>query len=143
MSPALCPSNASHTSLTLPVALLSMSEQNSAAKNLPNLGKKCKNVGCLFCPDVPGDVLPRWLSGKDLTCNAGNTGNEGSIPESGRSPGVRNGNPLQYSCLGNPRDRGAWWATVMGSQNQARLSTHTPSEDTQPALSSFGDAQLL
>ena len=37
------------------------------------------------------------------------------IPGSGRSPGEGNGNPLQYSCLGNPMDRGAWRATVMGS----------------------------
>ena len=36
----------------------------------------------------------------------------GLIPKSGRSPGEGNGNPLQYSCLGNPLDRGAWWATV-------------------------------
>ena len=41
-------------------------------------------------------------------------GNAGSIPESGRSPGEGNGNPLQYSCLGNPTDREAWWATVHG-----------------------------
>ena len=38
----------------------------------------------------------------------------GSIPGSGRSLGGENGNPLQYSCLGNPKDRGAWWATVHG-----------------------------
>ena len=38
----------------------------------------------------------------------------GSIPELGRSPGVRNGNPLQNSYLENPTDRGAWWATVHG-----------------------------
>ena len=38
----------------------------------------------------------------------------GSIPGWGRSPGVGNGNPLQYSCLENPMDRGAWWATVHG-----------------------------
>ena len=38
----------------------------------------------------------------------------GSIPESGGSPGEENGNPLQYSCLGNLTDRGAWWATVYG-----------------------------
>ena len=43
-----------------------------------------------------------------------NTGDAGSIPESGRSPGEGNGNPLQYSSLGNPMDRGAWWATVHG-----------------------------
>ena len=41
-----------------------------------------------------------------------NTGAMGSIPGSGRSPGEGNGNPLQYSCLENPMDRGDWWATV-------------------------------
>ena len=39
---------------------------------------------------------------------------EGLIPGSGRSPGEGKGNPLQYSCLGNPMDRGAWWTTVQG-----------------------------
>ena len=39
-------------------------------------------------------------------------GDAGSIPRSGMSPGEGNGNPLQYSCLGNPMDKGAWWATV-------------------------------
>ena len=46
---------------------------------------------------------------KRLACNAGDLG---SIPRSGRSSGEGNGNPLQYSCLENPKDRGAWWATV-------------------------------
>ena len=55
--------------------------------------------------------LPRWLSGKESTCNSADMG---SIPGSGRYPGVRNGNPLQYSCLENPMDREAWWATVYG-----------------------------
>ena len=41
-------------------------------------------------------------------------GEAGLIPRSGRSPGARNGNPFQYSCLGNPIDRGAWWSTVHG-----------------------------
>ena len=48
---------------------------------------------------------------KNLPADAGNVG---LIPGSGRSPGEGNGNPLQYSCLGNPMDRGAWWATVHG-----------------------------
>ena len=39
-------------------------------------------------------------------------GDEGSIPGSGKSPGEGNGNPLRYSCLGNPMDRGTWWTTV-------------------------------
>ena len=43
-----------------------------------------------------------------------NAGDVGSVPGSGRSPGARNGNPLQYSCLANPMYRGAWWTTVHG-----------------------------
>ena len=43
-----------------------------------------------------------------------NTGDSGLIPELGRSPGKGNGNPLQYSCLRNPMDRGAWWAIAHG-----------------------------
>ena len=53
---------------------------------------------------------------KSPPANTGATGDAGSIPVSGRSPGGGNGNPLQYSCLENPMDRGAWWATVHGSQ---------------------------
>ena len=49
--------------------------------------------------------------GKESVCN---TGDLGSIPESGRSPGEGNGNLFQYSCLENPMDGGAWWATVHG-----------------------------
>ena len=48
---------------------------------------------------------------KNLPANAGDVG---LIPGSGRSPGEGNGIPLQYSCLGNPMDRGAWWAVVHG-----------------------------
>ena len=58
--------------------------------------------------------LPWWLSGKKFTSNAGATGDLGSIPGPGRSPGGGNGNPLQYFCLENSVDRGAWWATVHG-----------------------------
>ena len=52
--------------------------------------------------------------GSDGKASAYNVGNLGSIPGSGRSPGEGNGNPLQYSCLENPMDRGTWWATVHG-----------------------------
>ena len=63
---------------------------------------------------------PWWLSGKESTCQAGD---KGSIPGSGRCPGEGNGNPLQYLCLGNPMDRGAWQATVHGvTKSQTRLS---------------------
>ena len=59
-----------------------------------------------------GYGLPRWLSCKESACNLGDTGVAGSVPEWGRSPRGGNGNPLQYSCLKNPMDREAWWATV-------------------------------
>ena len=56
-------------------------------------------------------------------CNAGDLG---SIPGSGTFPGEGNGNPLQYSCLENPMDRGAWWATVHGvAKRRTRLSDFT------------------
>ena len=51
---------------------------------------------------------------KKLPANAGDIRDTGSIPGFGRSPGEGHGNPLQYSCLENPQDRGAWWATVHG-----------------------------
>ena len=51
---------------------------------------------------------------KNLPANAGDTRDSGLISGLGRSPGVGNGNPLQYSCLENSMDSGAWWATVYG-----------------------------
>ena len=51
---------------------------------------------------------------KNSPVNTGDIGDMGSIPGSGRSPGDGNGNPLQYSCLGNAMDRGAWWARFCG-----------------------------
>ena len=69
-------------------------------------------------------MLPRGFpggsDGKESICNAEGLG---SIPELGRSPGEGNGYPLQYSCLENPLDRGAWWATVHGvTKSQTQLS---------------------
>ena len=52
--------------------------------------------------------------GSEVKASARNAGDLGLIPGSGRSPGEDNGNPLQYSCLGNPMDRGAWWVVVRG-----------------------------
>ena len=54
---------------------------------------------------------------KESACNAGDTGDAISLPGSGRLPTEGNGNALQYSCLGNPMDRGAWQATVYGVVN--------------------------
>ena len=57
------------------------------------------------------DWFPDTSAIKNPPCNAGDTR---LIPVSGRFPAGGNGNPFQYSCLGNPMDRGAWWATVHG-----------------------------
>ena len=76
------------------------------------------------------------LGVKNLPVNAGDTGDAGSIPGSGRSPGGGHDNPLQYFCLENPMDRGAWKAIVIRvtkSQTLKQLSTHTtciPSDGT-------------
>ena len=63
--------------------------------------------------------------GKNLPSNARDAREAGSIPVSGGSPGGGHGNPLHYSCLENPMDRGAWWATVHGvAKSWTRLSIH-------------------
>ena len=67
--------------------------------------------------------FPGVSDGKAPVYNAGDLG---LIPGSGRSPGEGNGNPLQYYCLENPMDRGAWWATVHGvAKSWTRLSGFT------------------
>ena len=66
-------------------------------------------------------VFTGGSDGKESVCNARDPG---SIPGARRSPGEGNGNPIQYSCLGNPMDRGAWWATVHGvAMSRTQLST--------------------
>ena len=56
--------------------------------------------------------FPDVSVGKESACNAGDTGDVHSIPGLGRSPGGGNDNPFQHSWLGNPMDKGFWWATV-------------------------------
>ena len=72
-----------------------------------------------------------WLSGKESACSAADVC---SIPGLERSPGEWNGNPLQYSCLGNPMDREAWQATVQGilkeSDTIEQLNNKTTKEHT-------------
>ena len=64
-----------------------------------------------------------FSGGSVVKSSPADAGGAGSIPGSGRSPGERKGNPLQYCCLGNPMDRGAWQATVYGvAKSQTRLS---------------------
>ena len=66
---------------------------------------------------------PWWLNGNEFACNEGPAGDAGWIRELGGSPGGGNGYLLQYSCLGNLMDRGAWQATVQGvAKSWTRLS---------------------
>ena len=68
----------------------------------------------------------KLIGGSEVKAPACNAGDLGSIPGLGRSPGEGNGNPLQYSCLENPMDGGAWWATVHGvTKSWTRLSDFT------------------
>ena len=59
-------------------------------------------------------AFPGGAAVKNALANAGNARDVGSVPGLERFPGRQNGNPLQCACLGNPMDRGAWWATVHG-----------------------------
>ena len=69
--------------------------------------------------------LPRLLSGKESACQCRSQRRFRFNPGLGRSPGGGNGNPLQYSCLENPMDRGAWWTVVHGvAKSQKQLTTH-------------------
>ena len=68
----------------------------------------------------------KYSCGSEVKASACNAGDLGSIPGSGRSPGEENGNPLQYPCLENPTDGGAWWVTVHGvAKSWTRLSDFT------------------
>ena len=70
--------------------------------------------------DLTGKIMLSPKVVKESACNAGDPGSTSGL---GRSPGEGNGNPLQYSCLENPMDKGIWWATVHGvTKSQTRLS---------------------
>ena len=89
----------------------------------------------------PRTGLPRRLSGKESACNAGDMG---LILGSGRSSGEGNDNPLQYSSLRNPMDRGAWWATVHGATgSQTRLSNRAHMHAASDTLPSSSPSWLL
>ena len=74
--------------------------------------------------------LSRWLSNKESACNAGDAGGSGSTLGSGRSPGGGHGNPPQYSCLGNPMDRGTWQATVHGVTEELDMTSTKQQQQT-------------
>ena len=71
-----------------------------------------EEVGRLLQIIIPFLGFPDGSTGEESTCNAGDIGDARLVPGLGRPPGGGNGNPLQYSCLESPMDRGAWQATV-------------------------------
>ena len=77
--------------------------------------------------------LSQCLSGKEPTCSPGAIGDRGSVSWSGRSAGEGNGNPCQYSCLGNAMDRGAWQATVHGV-TESDMTEHTIQKLRDPKI---------
>ena len=82
------------------------------------------DVNFLWWPSSYPRASPMTQQVKEYTCSAGDTGDACSIPGLGTSPGGENGNPLQYSCLENPMDRGAWWARVQRvAKSRTWLST--------------------
>ena len=90
------------------------STSDHPALDPPEVGDPCSSG--LFAHFFRQDLLSTWASQmvlvvRDLPANAGDVD---SILGSGRSPGGGHGNPLQYSCLENPMDRGVWWAAVLG-----------------------------
>ena len=110
--------------------MLARPGERSAVRAMPILlcldGSPLLGVESLACLEAWASQLA--LVVKNPPATAGNVRDVGSIPELGRSPGERHGNPLWYSCLENPMDRGAWWAMVYRvtkSQTQLkRLSMH-------------------
>ena len=81
--------------------------------------------------------------GSDSKASAYNAGDPGSIPGSGTSPGEGNGNPLQCSCLENPRDGGAWWAAIYGvAQSRTRLKWLSSSSKKPGGLQAIGSQRV-
>ena len=84
----------------------------------------CTHILYIYIIYINTRGFPHSSVGKESECNAGDPG---LIPGSARYPGERNGKPLQYSCLENPMDRGAWWATVHGvARVKHSLATKLP-----------------
>ena len=90
------------------------------------LAQRYVEASCVAKPIVFSYIclwgFPGGASGKEPGCQCRRHKHTGSIPGSGRSPGEGNGNPLQYSCLGNPMDRGAWLSTGFAELNMTEAT---------------------
>ena len=98
--------DSTHFWYAMKMALYSLPLTNPCAQ--PNHEKKSYNS---YLRNIIQSIINPGV--KNLPANTGDTGNEGLIPGLGRSPGEGNGNPLQYLCLENPMERGAWQATSL------------------------------
>ena len=98
--------------------------ENKMASQINSLETRIEKMQERFNKDL--EEIKGFPGGSEVKASACNVGDLGSIPGLGRSPGEGNCNPLQYSCLENPMDRGAWWATVHGvTKSWTRLSNFT------------------
>ena len=100
---------------------------------------RCTRSVTVLAAPKSHEGLPWWLSGKESACNAGDSG---SIPGSGRSPGEGNGHPLQYSCLGSPKDREAWRARVCGVAKELDIPLRLNSNNKGPWTTSLQGGAL-
>ena len=119
LHPTCCPNSCPFATQSDPAPLQGGFSSLSPLFNTPGYGWYFKFSSAGFIPGVPtwtiyqfGTSFPRDSVVKNLPANAGNARDAGSISGLGRSSGEGNANPLQYSCLENPMDRGAWRAIV-------------------------------
>ena len=118
-----------HLNYMLPLNLVPLTQKGACCKLWRTLESTVQYPGKPWC-----------LSGKGSACRCTSARDMGSIPGLGRSSGEGNGNPLQYSCLGNPMDRGAWWATVHGV---AKIWTQLSNKTTVSLSSSKKSGPLV
>ena len=108
----------------IPISSFRESSQCRDQTHIPCIGRRILNRWATKeVLDLHFNGIPVALVVKNLFASAGDVGDSGSLSRLGRSPGEGNGTPLQYSCLENPTDRGAWWATVHAvAKSRTRLN---------------------
>ena len=123
---SISPSNEYSELISFTIDWINLAVQETLKSLLQHHSSKASVLQCLAFFMVQLSHPLGFPGGSEVKAPASNEGDLGLIPGSGRSPGEGNGNPLQYSCLKNPMDRGAWGATVHGvAKSQTRLSDFT------------------